>query len=377
MKIPILHNIERLIKKIRVRIKYSHVLIAQNIAFKKNFGKCKKLIVFVNFADNEFCGGVMSIFYLAEASRQMKEIHGCDVLNANFINTEGRYYLKQKRFKNNETMYRFKQIISHAKHLDTLILHVPEMMMSDFALLLTPKYRKQLKKIPNLQINVLNQNIEVFSPVETWSNLRELTDNITQTTGFDKYTNQEACDKFGLPLYRLIGYNRLHEKYTKTEIKDKEKLFLYSIDVTEQTEIILKILKEGLPDFKFQQIKGITFDEFMDLNKKALFSITFGEGFDGYFTNIHFLGGIGFTVFNETFFPSKKFLEFPNVYESYEQLGKNIVKDVKYYMENPNDYMELSEKVRALNVETAYNEKLTIDLLEKFYKKEPTFLPQK
>lgn len=379
MKIKILRPLETLIRQIKNSLNknFRAAKKEQDRLFDLNFKDTKKMIVFVSFAENGFCGGIMAIFHFANISRQMKHIHGCEVLNANLFSKFKKYYINQPRFKNDETMYRLDLVMEKAKQLDTLILHVPEMLMEDFAKGLTPKYKEILKKVPNLQINVLNQNIEVFSPVETWSELWELTDNITQTTAFDRYTTQEVCDAYGLPLYRLIGYCDLYRGYDKVALPNKEKLFIYSPDFSPEKENILNILKEGLPDFKFQQIQGITFDEFMKTAQRAMFSLTFGEGFDGYFTNIHFTGGLGFSVYNETFFPSKKFLEFPTVYKSYEQLAENIVKDVRYYLDNPQIYKELSDKVEALNIETAYNEKLTYDLLEKFYKKEPTFLPEK
>lgn len=377
MKIPILYDIECFIRKQKNKFRFKDVIQAQDEAFEANFADTKKMIVYVNFEDNRMSGGIMSIFNFANMSRKMKELHGCEVLHANLFNKLGKYYLKQTNFRNDEITYRLNQVMEHAKKLDKLILNVPEMLLVEFMNGLTPRYKRILKNIPDLQINVMNQQIEGFAEPKEWKDLWELTDNITQTTGFDKYTTQEVCDKYGLAMYRLIGYNGLHKGYEKVDLKNKEKLFLYSPDPRACKEKTLNILKEGLPDFKFQQIQGLTFDEFMKTAQRAMFSITFGEGFDGYFTTIHFVGGLGFTVFNKTFFPTEKFLEFPSVYESYDKLAQNIVKDVRYYLENPQVYKELSQKVEALNIETAYNEQLTYDLLEKFYKKEPMFVPNK
>ena len=44
------------------------------------------MIVFVNFPNNEFCGGIMMMFYFAKASRDMEKIHGCEVIHANLFN---------------------------------------------------------------------------------------------------------------------------------------------------------------------------------------------------------------------------------------------------------------------------------------------------
>ena len=143
MKIPILVDIERGFRKLKLYIKdrTNKVRKQQEVLFNKNFADTKKMIVFVNFPNNEFCGGIMMMFYFATASRNMKNIHGCDVLLANFFNHEAKYYLSQDNFKNDETIYNMEIVMQKAKSLDKLILHVPEMLAADLA--------KELKKYGN------------------------------------------------------------------------------------------------------------------------------------------------------------------------------------------------------------------------------------
>jgi len=348
----------------------------QEKLFRQAFGKTKRLIVFVNFPENEFCGGIMTIFHFAELSRQLKHIHGCDVLNATFFSERGTCHLRQERFPNQEVIFRLTQVLEIAGNLETLVFHVPEMLMAGFAQGFTWEQRETLKRIPDFQINILNQNLEVFSQPSSWASLWELTSNITQTTAFDRYTRQSVADFFGTQLYRLIGYNGLHKPFERTPFQSKEKLLIYSLDLHPDKEAILRLMQEGLPDFAFQEIKGITFTEFMRLNQRALFSLTFGEGFDGYFTTIHFVGGIGFTVYNQVFFPTPKYLGYRTVYKSYQALAKNIVRDIRFFLENPDAYEETSRSLELLNAEYAYNEALTRDLMEQFYRREPTFVPR-
>jgi len=378
MKIPVLYDIERCFRRLKLFIKdrTNKVRREQEFLFNKNFKDTKKMIVFVNFPNNEFCGGTMTLFYFAKASREMKDIHGCEVIHANFFNHEGKYYIRQDRFKNDEIIYNMELVMKKAKNLDKLILHVPELLMEKLAKELE-KYKDVLKKIPDFQINILNQNDEIFPPPEKWVSLRDITDNITQTTGFDKYTRQDICDYYQIPMYRLIGYNGLHEAYEKTDFSQKEKLIIYSPDVHPKKNEILETIKNNLPEFELKEIFGITFDEYMQILQRAMFAITFGEGFDGYYTTIHFVGGLGFSVYNKVFFPSVEYKNFKTVYESYDELQKKIVDDMKYFMEHPQEYKELSLQEEALNIKTTYNKQLTNSLLEKFYKKEPTFVPQK
>ncbi|MCR5261550.1 MAG: hypothetical protein K6C94_06890 [Candidatus Gastranaerophilales bacterium] len=379
MKIPILVDIERGFRKLKLYIKdrTNKVRKQQEVLFNKNFADTKKMIVFVNFPNNEFCGGIMMMFYFATASRNMKNIHGCDVLHANFFNHEAKYYLSQDNFKNDETIYNMELVMQKAKSLDKLILHVPEMLAADLAKELK-KYKKVLKNIPDFQINFLNQNIDVFSPKEEWQSLYEITQNITQTTGFERYTTQEICNKWKIPLYYLPPFHEANNvnDYGKKHYKEKEKLFIYSPDEKPlKAEIIAKLQKE-LPDFKIQEIKGLTYEEYLKTAQRAMFELTFGEGYDAYFVDASLLGGIGFSVYNERFFPSAKYKDVETVYESYEKILENLADDVKKYIENEDLYNELSEKMDNLNHEFSFKPDKTLKGLEKFYKRIPTFVPE-
>ena len=107
-----------------------------------------------------------------------------------------------------------------------------------------------------------------------------------------------------------------------------------------------------------------------------MFALTFGEGYDAYFVDASLLGGIGFSVYNERFFPSAKYKDVETVYESYEKILENLADDVKKYIENEDLYNELSEKMDNLNHEFSFKPDKTIKGLEDFYKRIPTFVPE-
>lgn len=380
MKIPVLYDIERCFRRLKLYIKdrINPIRKKQQYLFNQNFKDTKKMIVFVNFPNNEFCGGIMTIFYYAKISRQMKEIHGCEVLHANLFNHEAKYYISQDNFKNDETIYNMELVMQKAKDLDKLILHVPEMLMADMAKELK-KYKNVLKKIPDFQINVLNQNVDVFSPREEWQSLFEITKNITQTTGFDKYSTQEVCDKWGIPVYPMPAYHDNVSPYTCeiTKFEQKEKIIVYSLDEQPLKEAIISNLKNNFPDFKLKEIKGLKYMEYLDLIQNAMFSITFGEGYDGYFIEPVVLGGLGFSVFNERFFPSPNFKEFPVVFESYEELNNKIVDAIHFYMNNPFEYDNLSFNIREEIKKYNYKPERTIEGMKKLYLHKPEFIPNK
>ena len=109
----------------------------------------------------------------------------------------------------------------------------------------------------------------------------------------------------------------------------------------------------------------------MDLIARAYFTITFGEGFDGYFNQPYVVGGLGMAVFNPDFFPDKSWLELKNVYESPEDMENNIVNDIKELSANKELYYSLISKMKE-KLSTLYGEDLFKRNLEKFYKKELT-----
>ena len=53
---------------------------------------------------------------------------------------------------------------------------------------------------------------------------------------------------------------------------------------------------------------------YMDYIAKAMFVISFGEGFDGYFIQPCLVGSVGIAVYNERFFPDSSWKELDNVY---------------------------------------------------------------
>lgn len=62
--------------------------------------------------------------------------------------------------------------------------------------------------------------------------------------------------------------------------------------------------------------------------QSAMFTITFGEGLDGYFVESIFSGGIGVAVYNDRFF-TKALQTLPFVYESYEELKERLGSDIQ------------------------------------------------
>ena len=336
-----------------------------------NLNNAKKLILFLIPSPDECVinGGIMSIFSLCETSREINPDATCII--STFPNKKYTY-AKNDKFLNNESIYRFSQIVDNAKNLEEMILHIPEYYADDFYNDLTERYIEYLKSIKNLHINIMNQNIELMPEPEKLRDLYKLTNNITQTLAHDRYATQEVCDKWQIPTH-LFSVNIDLGKYKSYSFEEKEEIIVLSPDCNENKEKIVKKLEKELPDWKLITVNNMTFTEYMDLISRAFFTITFGEGMDGYFGQPQYVNSVGFAVYNDEFFPNNNWKNFENVYTSYDEMYENIVADVKKYSQNKEKYEKIikdfiNENSKLYQISKFY------DNLKRFYKKEYDFI---
>lgn len=333
----------------------------------------KKLILFLIPSPDESMinGGIMSIFSLCEESRRINDDALCIISTPPHCKYT---YAKNDKFLNNENIYRFSQVLDNAKNLDEMILHIHDHYADDFYNDLTKKDIKFLKSIKKLHINIMNQNIDFMPEPEKLKDLYNLTNNITQTVAHARYATQEVCDKWQIPTH-LFSVNCDMSKYKAYSFDEKEKIVVLSPDFNENKGKIVEKLKRELPDWKLITVNNMTFTEYMDLISRAFFTITFGEGMDGYFTQPHYVNSIGFAVYNDKFFPSVDWKSLKNVYSSYDEMFENIVTDIKKYSQSEDVYRQLSKKTRNKHMEI-YNVSNFKDNLRRFYNEEFDYLPK-
>lgn len=329
-----------------------------------------KLLVFLVPGIIKISGGIMTIFQLCKISRSVKP----DALT--LIATFPGYstYAKNNTFDNNEQIFRFEQIISHINNIQELVLHIPEYYVERFYTNLSKKEKGILSTITNFRINILNQNINFMPDHSKIINLYKLTSNVTQSSGFLRYTTQEVCDRFHLPLYYIPSFLDLDDCIKKS-FDNKEKLILYSPDFHPMKNKILSTIQDNLIGFKLKEIKNLTYNEFLEVVSDAMFCITFGEGFDGYYIQPYYAKSIGITVYNDTFFPKSEIQNFPFVYDDYNTLAENIVNDIDKAYKNKKLYEEISESILKFFVSNINKKEDTINGLRSFYDSNPKFKP--
>lgn len=343
----------------------------QNVYDLKNLEQTKKLIVFLIPEKKIIAGGVMSIFSLCRTTRELCK--DCEVIISTIPGNLT--YAQNDMFENDEKIYRWEQITDSAKNAKEVLIHLPEFFADKFFEALTKKDIEFLKSVENLHINIMNQNIELMPEPQKIKDLYNLSDNITQTIAHHRYSNQKICNKWDIPTH-LFSCLLNFPSGKEIPFEDKEKTIVYSPDENKNKEKILKTLKENLNDYKFVEVNKISFNEFVELISKSLFTLTFGEGFDGYFIQPAILGSLGFAVYNDDFFPDESWKSLINVFDSYEEMAQNLVQVVRTLEKDKEKYLELSKLNKSKHDELYSTEKYK-ERLRNFYNKNYDFYPNK
>ena len=208
---------------------------------------------------------------------------------------------------------------------------------------------------------------------EKLKDLYNLTDNITQTVAHNAYATQEVCDKWQIPTH-LFSVHIDMSRYKRYEFEEKEKIIVLSPDKNDYKVKIINKLEEAFPDWKLITVKNMTFPQYMDLIGRAFFTISFGEGFDGYFLQPLYVGGLGFAVYNNDFFPDKSWKSLRNVYSTQEEMSKRIRTDLKDLSTNKKLYIQMRQThLQKLN--EIYTDNNYFSNIDRFYKKDYDFVP--
>lgn len=320
--------------------------VAQDASFPLDAEKAEALFVILVPEHNEMSGGIYSLFSIAKAAYSMRHKHKYRILVMTRPNAADHTYLRQTNFRNYEDVFRFEQVV-RCRSAKEIYLQIPEYAAPSFVSSLSDEVLEYLRSRRRLYINILNQNTELMPEKKKFEHLRELATELTQSVAHHSYFGQEFADRYDLPTLLLPAYTDL-SGYEPIEFEEKEKLIIYSPDASEHRKPVLEALKKGLPDYRLVEIRSVTFDTFMDLATRCRFSITFGEGFDGYLAQPIHQNGIGFAVYNEEFFPSKELREFPNIFSSESDMIESIVLRIRQFKSDPQFYRRVNGRMKAV-----------------------------
>lgn len=280
----------------------------------------QRAIVFFVPGIDAVTGGVMSILSIAEESRRLHAIHGASV----FVCTLPGHppLLRYTRFENSECLLGVDDVWGVLASSSVVMIHVPEVHV--------PEALRWLEgnraRIPSCAaINVLLQNIDLCPTQEDMKRLASF-GSLSCTTAHKAYSTPEFEARLGCPLHHLSAWVS-PEGFKRLDVSEKDRLIIYSRDVIAEKSDVLARLQRALPQFAFREIAGLTYQQYKELIARAQFSITFGEGLDGYLVEPVFSGGVGCAVYNDRFFtPDFKALDF--IYSSWDDLVSRFPEDV-------------------------------------------------
>jgi hypothetical protein len=345
----------------------------QDISFPVRFENAEKLIVFILPEHSEMSGGIFSIFSIMNIAKRLKFYHGYESILMTRPNKFDTTYCRQHNFINSEDVYRFDQII-RMQNLKEIFINIPEYTARSFVESISLEVKQFLLKIPSRRVNILNQNIDLMPAPSDLQDLREFANlALTQSVAHHAYATQEVANKYSLPTLLLPAYTDL-SGYSPSAFKDKSNLIIYSKDDAPHKKACLEKLKNEFKDFKFIEINNITFDTYMELATNCKFSISFGEGFDGYIAQPIFQGGLGLTVFKDEFFPNRSFLKYDVFFETGEKMVENITNVMCRYLNSEKDYCELNKKLVS-EYDKLYNFKDYVQCIKKLIRGEIDFIP--
>lgn len=332
----------------------------------------KNLIVFFLPPEKTINGGIISIFCLCRESRRFKTTHGSEVVLS--VLPGYKSYKRNKYIDNDEYIFSFSELVKKYPKPKSLTLHIPEYSVLSTAKSLN-KYMKFLSRVDNLHINILNQNIELMPKESDIAYLYKYSNNITQTTAHNRYCTQQVANRYAIPTH-LFSTLLNHKLYKKIPFDRKLDQIVISNDHNPHKQAILRKLSKELPNFKQITVRNMSHSEYKELIKTSKYTITFGEGFDGYNVESVFSGTVPFAVYNDIFFPSKDYIDLTNIFSSYSEMQNKLIQNIKNLEKDTKTYNStLNNNLSKIN--KSYTFKSYLYNIKKFYQKKYTYMPQK
>lgn len=302
----------------------------QDAALRRDFdARAARLIVFlVPGADwatgrDIISGGAISIVSLAEHTAELHAQHPSQTIVCTM--NRAHLFLKHESFPNDTPVFRFSQLSRHFRDLDHVLIHIPELMASDFLQWLSVRDLAWLRAVPSVHLNILCQNIRLMPLPDVVATMSRMAGHVTITTAHDRYCTSTNRARYGVPFHKLSVWIS-PEQYRFVAWEHKEDLLVVSPDDHPDKDGILRELR-AIPGLAVQIIRDLSYVQFKDLISRAKWSLTFGEGLDGYLVEPVFSGAVGFAMYNDQFF-TPDFADLRTVYPSVDVLRVRIAGDI-------------------------------------------------
>ena len=286
--------------------------------------RTKRLIVFLTPGSEARNGGTIAVARMYRESQALRYLHRAKVALCAVPGDDPRFF-RYSWFENRDYILDLESVLRSCVRLDYLMLHIPAYAVDRVLAWLTSAAPALLNKIREIHLNVLLFNIDNVQGKNVKGLMRF--GRVTATTAHEAYSNAATREALGVTLHRLLICQG-PEFYLRADYHDKESILVVSRDTNALKEQVLEQIARALPDLRIQVIDNFSYEDYKKLIRRAKWSLTFGEGLDGYFVEQVFSGGIPFAVFNNRFF-TPAYAELETVYPSWEILMERMTADIQ------------------------------------------------
>ncbi|MGY8640250.1 MAG: sulfotransferase [Verrucomicrobiales bacterium] len=331
-----------MLKILKVRL-ISKIIELQQRRYLKKRRRAQNLFIFLVPGRAFVNGGVRSFHLHAETFESIGEKcmkGGAASILVSFDESETHF--KNPFFRSGRRVVSSKVFLKEFADLSSknVILNIPPIYLIDFKG--TALYGSEaLGSCGNLIVNILNQNNRNMPPAEDFDYLK--TFNLTQTVAFQANCNERQATLCETPVHFLPPIDG--REFTPRTFLEKEFKVVVSPDRIEQRgEILDEIHKCGVKIFEIQHMP---YEEYLEVLGGSRFCLTLGEGFDYYFVESFFTGGVAFAIYDEYFFPDESYLELLTVFRDVDDLLKNI-KTVIEKLSDEDQYQKYNSQVQRI-----------------------------
>ena len=325
-----------------------------------------RLIVFLTPGFDARFGGILSISAIYEESARLIGLHRATVALCT-VPGDDPLFLKYTWFENRNYLLTLPAVLRSCPHLEYLQIHIPEYAVSIMADWLNAVSSSLLRRIPEVHLNILLQNIDLIQG-QNVAALKRF-GKVTATTAHEAYGNSATRQVLDVPVHRL-GVRIGPELYHRTAYRDKKPILVVSHDEHPLKEHVLQQIAAAHPQLEICIVHDLSYEDYKALVCRAKWALTFGEGLDYYFAETVFSGGNPFAVFNARFF-TPAFAALETVYPSWEVLQERMPADL-HRLDEPIAYDRCWRQAYGLLSSFCSTDRFREDL-RAFYREEYTF----
>lgn len=290
-------------------------------------GERERVVVFLVPDAPQIRGGTLQILSMSRLSKRILDSPTDAVVDC-WIPGHGRDTCRLELYDPDLIVCPLEETLARCKPGTNVVLHAPELLVNSIEATLTGNSSlASLLQQVRLHLNILNQNHLRMPAVETVRSLADRLHLVTITTGHPDWSRPQARAKWGVPIHWVPTWYCLDDAPWQP-YESKRDLLIVSPERRPYRDRILSIIRTGMPNLEIRVIQGIPFAEYTQLERDAKWSLTFGEGNDGYFYGPVTRGGVSFAVHNETF-NGRDTTRWVTVYPTPEAMAERIVDDMK------------------------------------------------